>query len=317
MNYTLFYKMIKEAQDSPAVSPTPAVSNATPENAAPMPMSGFGGPTVDVRPSDPNAPAVPTQNTLTADQLAGKWIKDKESFYRSKATKYPQYTNWTMSVSNQNKLREQAQKMLDADRNAAWDAYKNQKDYSGSDGFRFATTQRYESLPSVQARRQAEEAQKAQQVAMQNPTSDAAINNPTITPVSTATDFEQDPYKSNYPVQPARNLGEAQQRSFEFVQKYGWNSDSTSSLQRAYRNYMHRVLRELYPNLPEYLLLGAFDSDLSDQGLGSQWGPAGEFVSRVNAVPYNSMHSEQLSGYTNKSGDVLYPQPNPTIPTSN
>lgn len=273
--------MIKEAQDSPGKNPVVAESNAAPENTAPMPMSGSGAPTPDVRPFGTSAPAVPAQETLTADQLAGKWIEDKEKFYRSKATKYPQYNNWTMSNQNRNKMIEQAQNMLNTPggREKAWASYNAPRYGTTSAPYRdeafehasIANTAEIEkaNAPAREARRQAEEAQRAQQAPMQNPVAPAAIGDPVpaTVPLSTASSYEApDPRDAAYAAPPAKDLSSAVNAMQDFFTKNGYNPNPLSPGYKAFVKYMGNVLRELYPNMPQDQAVYAFMDYLRESG---------------------------------------------------
>lgn len=266
MNYTLFYKMIKEAQDSPEESPAAAKSPAKPANEVGMPMRGLGEPTPDVHPSDPNAPAVPTQNTLTADQLAGKWIKDKERFYRSKATKYPQYNNWTVSNQTRNKMIEQAQNMLNAPggREKAWASYTAPRYGTTSAPYRDEAFEQASiansayidkvNAPAREARRQAEEAQRAQQQPMQNPVAPAAMNNP-ATPTYTS---EQD--RLNQAIDGVSNV---------FYKHFTGTHAGPGG--QIFNYQLNNTLRPFYTAIPAYKVQDAFNTDINLNSLPN-WG---------------------------------------------
>lgn len=272
MNYSLFYKMIKEGgggAKSPQVAhgpaPTPAQAPTSTPAPAPAPASQ---PSSDTAPKSPTTPYTLTQSAAqnlnstypqSVDQLVDGWIQQKEQYYRGRAEKYPQYANYTVSPEAQRGMRRQAEEIFKKyktpeAREAYFQQHPEMLGHNGASNYASIANSRHiakVNAPVREARRQAEQAQRAQQAPMQNPTADAAIGNPPITPLSTASSYEPDPKNTVYAANPATNLMESIQDAKKFFNQYGYNPSPTSVAYSDFVNrYMGNVLKGLYPNLP-------------------------------------------------------------------
>lgn len=245
MNYELFYKMIKEAQPgttqsspkAPAASTASTTTPAKSQSAAPAPQKSTPVTSTnnytpsqvssgDVYSMVKNKP-VPGMNPVpTAEQLANRWIQEKEDFYHNKADKYPQYANWHVSNQTRAHLMQQAQDMIkehpeEAARIWAQDPYnsKNPTSVYRDEAFQYGNRGNKDYVDKHNGKIQGGAAK--QNAPMQNPTATSAIPNPApYTPLTNSQIIER-----GVPIM---------EREF----RSGWSPDSTSLQAYDFRNRM-------------------------------------------------------------------------------
>lgn len=218
-----------------------SVDNSVPTNAA-MPSS-------TISTSQNNSVGNTQQDMSTVDQLTDRWVQEKQDFYRNKATKYPQYANWTVNPRTREHLRQQAEDMIKNDSDRAREIlatprYNPKTDVYRDEAFQYANRNNKAYVDERRDARAQEEAAK-QNGLMQNPTASSAIQNP-----------RQYDY----------SIPGAQQFVGDWVRRYG-NPASSMQLQSRFSNDFAHAFPGFYQVPPGSTMWLEFSKDMRQRGL--------------------------------------------------